>query len=181
MNAFLNSSVSLLSPVPPQNGAIQTDRAEVDDRQRDTTEEVDSEVHCRQAVDDGRRPDARVLGSGSAASPVRRGCVARDTQVPEEHQVIDPPAAVPTTGARDRHVFGGRRTVPVCVHDGPARSQRGLSRRTVRGHQPVRRARQTRDHHAQRPLLGLPYPRQKHMIPNCILFFFFSHVISIFN
>ena len=71
------------------------------------------------------------------------------SQVPEVDRAADPQAALPAPGQGDRPGLQDRPEVPELRRDGPAGGVRGLPRRPVRGHQPVRHPRQEGHHCAQ--------------------------------
>uniref|UniRef100_A0A8R7VBB5 Uncharacterized protein n=1 Tax=Triticum urartu TaxID=4572 RepID=A0A8R7VBB5_TRIUA len=81
-----------------------------------------------------------------------------DPQVPEEHGAADPQAAVAAPGPRDRAGLQDRPPLPVPRRAGPPGGGRGVPRRAVRGHQPVRHPRQARHHHAQGHPARPPHP-----------------------
>merc|ERR1712072_36904 len=61
----------------------------------------------------------------------------------------DPQAPLPAPRPRDRPGLQDRPALPELRRDGPPGGVRGLPRRSLRGHQPVRHPRQARHHHAQ--------------------------------
>ncbi|XP_018558886.2 histone H3, embryonic-like [Lates calcarifer] len=56
-------------------------------------------------------------------------------------ELLDPQAALPAPGQRDRSGLQDRPALPELRRHGSAGGQRGLSGRSVRGHQPVRHPR----------------------------------------
>ncbi|CAI9538407.1 unnamed protein product [Staurois parvus] len=67
----------------------------------------------------------------------------------------------PAPRPRDRPGLQDRPALPELRRHGSAGGRRGLSRRTLRGHQPLRHPRQEGHHHAQRHPAGTPHPRRE--------------------
>nr|ACF81601.1 unknown [Zea mays] len=88
----------------------------------------------RRSADDRRREEAPQVQA-------RNRGAARDPQVPEEHGAADPQAALPAPGARDRAGLQDRPPVPEPRRAGAPGGRRGLPRRSLRGHQPLRHPR----------------------------------------
>ena len=81
-----------------------------------------------------------------------------DPSLPEEHRAPHPQAALPTSGPWNRPGLQDRSPFPVLCRHGPSGGIRGLPRRSLRRHQPVRHPRQACHHHAQGHPAGPPYP-----------------------
>ncbi|VAI53306.1 unnamed protein product [Triticum turgidum subsp. durum] len=98
---------------------------------------------------------------GSEEAPplqARHGGAEGDPQVPEEHGSAHPQAAVPAPGAGDRPGLQDGPSLPEPCRAGSSGGRRGVPRRALRGHQPLRHPRQACHHHAQGHPARPPYP-----------------------
>jgi len=91
--------------------------------------------------------------TGQATLQTRHGGAARDPKVPAHDGPAAAEAAVLAAGARGRADRAAQRHRRSALaepgHPGAAGGRRGLSRPSLRGHEPLRHSRQTRHHHAE--------------------------------
>ncbi|BAS75384.1 Os01g0866200, partial [Oryza sativa Japonica Group] len=123
------------------------------------------EVHRRQGAEEAAGDEGGAqVGPGhrrreeAPPLPPRHRRAPGDPQVPEEHRAADPQAAVPAPGAGDRAGLQDRPPLPELRRRRAAGGGRGLPRRALRGHQPLRHPRQARHHHAQGHPARPPHP-----------------------
>mmetsp|Transcript_24011 Transcript_24011/g.71149 ORF Transcript_24011/g.71149 Transcript_24011/m.71149 type:complete len:219 (-) Transcript_24011:47-703(-) len=137
-------------PTPNDHGTHQADSTQVDRRQgapQAARHQGGAQVGPRHR----RRQEAAPLPPGHRRAP-------RDPPLPEVDGAPDPQAALPAPGARDRAGLQDRPALPVVGRRRAPGGVRGLPRRPLRGHQPVRHPRQARHHHAQGHPAGPPHP-----------------------
>jgi hypothetical protein len=99
-----------------------------------------------------RRQEAPPLPPGHRRAP-------RDPPLPEVHRAAHPQAPLPAPRPRARPGVQVRPPLPEHRHPRAPGVRRGLPRRPLRGHQPVRHPRQARHHHAQGHPARPPHPR----------------------
>ena len=96
----------------------------------------------------------------AAPLPPRHGRPPRDPPLPEVDRAPHPQAPVPAPRPRDRPGLQDRPPLPGLGRPRAPGGRRGLPRRPLRGHQPLRDPRQARDHHAEGHPARPAHPRR---------------------